>query len=153
MEKKKQDLTPLMALERMRKYCDYQERCHREVRTKLLELKVYGIDLEEVISSLIQEGYLNEERFAIAFVSGKFRIKRWGRNKIILELKNRDVSEYCIESGLNQIDERDYNKAIRYQIDKAKSMGAKTDFDILQYTMRKGFENSLVKKILSNDTK
>jgi len=150
MEKKKHDLTPKMALDRMRKYCDYQERCHREVRTKLLELKVYGMDLEEVISSLIQEGYLNEERFALAFVSGKFRIKRWGRNKIIQELKKRDVSDYCIESGLSQIDESEYIKAIRYQIDKAKSLGAKTDFDILQYTMRKGFENSLVREVMVN---
>ncbi len=151
MEKKKKELTPQMALERMRKYCDYQERCHRELRSKLLELKIYGMDLEEIMSTLIQEGYLNEVRFAIAFVSGKFRIKRWGRNKIIQELKKRDISDYCIESAIGQIDESEYNKTIRYQIEKAKSLGAKTDFDIMLYTIRKGFENSLVKQMLLID--
>ena len=148
MEKKQVHLTPEMALQKMRKYCDYQERCHQDVRSKLLELQVYGSGLEETMSALIQEGYLNEERFAKAFVSGKFRIKRWGKNKIRQELKARHVSDYCIQSGLNQIDDEDYNRTIIYNIDKAISSGSKTKHDILQYTYRKGFEGDLVSEIL-----
>lgn len=80
MKNFKQSLTPMMAMVKLRKYCDYQERCHQEVRNKLLELGVYGMDLEEVITQLIQEGHLNEERYAKSFVRGKFRIKRSGEN-------------------------------------------------------------------------
>lgn len=148
MEKKPVKLTPEMALQRLRKYCDYQERCHSEVRNKLIELQVYGSDLEEIMSTLIQEGHLNEERFAKAFVSGKFRIKRWGKNKITQELKSRNVSDYCIESGLSQIDEDDYYSAIIYNIEKAISGGAKSEYDIIQYTYRKGFEGGLVKQVI-----
>jgi regulatory protein len=66
---------------KLRHYCAYQERCHEEVRTKLLSLKIYGSDLEEIINKLIEDDFLNEERFAKAYAGGKFRIKKWGRER------------------------------------------------------------------------
>lgn len=148
MKNFKQSVTPMMAMVKLRKYCDYQDRCHQEVRNKLLELGVYGMDLEEVITQLIQEGYLNEERYSKSFVRGKFRIKRWGRIKLIHELKKKNISSYCIQSGLEEIDEDEYRQAITYNIEKARAAGHLSDFDILQYTARKGFESELVKSLL-----
>lgn len=148
--KNNNSLTPMMAMLRMRKYCDYQERCHQEVRTKLLELGVYGMDLEEVISQLIQEGLLNEERFARSYARGKFRIKKWGRMKIARQLKTKNVSEYCIKAGLEEIDEEEYYQTILYNIQKAKSSGKSSEYDIVQYMLAKGFESSLVKEALKD---
>ena len=97
-------------LNKLRHYCAYQERCHEEVRTKLLSLKVYGDGLEEIINQLISEDFLNEERFAKAYAGGKFRMKKWGRGKIIQGLKARKISDYCIKQGMSEIPEEDYQK-------------------------------------------
>lgn len=97
------------ALVKLQRYCAYQERCHQEVRNKLVGLKVYGDDLEDVISELISEGFLNEERYARAFVRGKSRIKRWGRIKIQAHLKSKQISDYCIRKGFEELD-YDQNK-------------------------------------------
>lgn len=96
------------ALALMQKYCVYQDRCHSEVRTRLIEHQVYGDELEEIISSLIADNFLNEERFATAFATGKCKIKRWGRVKIRQELKRRQISEYCIKKALRSLDHETY---------------------------------------------
>ena len=75
-------MTKEEALDKMQRYCGYQDRCHQEVRTKLLTLKIYGDLLEEIMSDLISEGYLNEERFARNYARGKYRIKGWGKIKL-----------------------------------------------------------------------
>jgi regulatory protein len=150
MKYQKSTLTPMMALEKLKKYCDYQDRCHQEDRNKLLELGVYGSDLEEVITSLIQEGFLNEERYAKSFVRGKFRIKRWGKIKITYELKKKNISSYCIGSGLEEIEDDDYLDAISFNIQKAMDKGITSDFEIIQYTTRKGFEPKLVVEFLKH---
>ncbi|MFT4761020.1 MAG: regulatory protein, partial [Saprospiraceae bacterium] len=67
------------ALDRMQKYCAYQDRCHKEVRSKLFEIGMYGDDLENIIVKLIEEKFLDEQRFATAYAGGKFRLKKWGR--------------------------------------------------------------------------
>ena len=100
------------ALAKLQRYCAYQERCHNEVRTKLLDIKCYGDTLEEVISALIQEDFLNEQRFAETFTSGKYRLKSWGRNKIKQALKKKYVSDYCIRKGLASIDEVEYMETL-----------------------------------------
>jgi len=97
-----------LALAKLQKYCVYQDRCHSEARTKLLKLKVYGDDLENVMSELIQEDFLNEERFARSFVRGKYRMKKWGRDKIRMELKKKSISAYCIKKGMEEIEEDTY---------------------------------------------
>lgn len=98
--------------EQIKHYCAYQERSHKEVRTKLLNLDVYGDDLEELIHLLIQENFLNEERYAVAYAGGKFRIKKWGKLKIKQGLKSQNVSEYCITKALKEIEDADYQTTI-----------------------------------------
>jgi len=109
----KKILTKEQALQKLKQYCAYQERCHQEVKEKLYSLGVWKRDHDEIIATLIEENYLNEERFAIAYAGGKYRIKSWGRVKIKYELKQKQVSEYCIKKALKQIDETDYVATLR----------------------------------------
>ncbi|MGE5105942.1 MAG: regulatory protein RecX, partial [Sphingobacteriales bacterium] len=112
MQYKKQ-LTKEQALQKLRHYCGYQERSHAEVKEKLYSFGLHKQEVEESISQLIEEEYLNEERFAKAFASGKFRIKQWGRIKIKYELKQKQVSDYCIRKAIDAIEEEDYLKTLR----------------------------------------
>jgi regulatory protein len=105
-------LSKEQALQKLRHYCSYQERCHAEVKEKLYSFGLYKQVVEECISQLIEENYLNEERFAVAFAGGKFRIKHWGRKKIQQELKQKRVSEYCIRKALQEIDQEQYIKTL-----------------------------------------
>lgn len=108
----KKRLTPHAALLSLQGYCAYQDRCHEEVRSRLKELGVWGDDAEQIIVDLIEEDFLNEERFATSFARGKFRMKSWGKTRIILELKKRKISEYCIKQGLLEIDDDEYIQTI-----------------------------------------
>ena len=105
-------LTQKQALLKAASYCAYQERCHTEVEAKLAEWGFFGIDAQQVIIQLIEQNYLNEERFAKAFAGGKFRVKSWGRQKIIRELKLRKISPYCIQQALQEIDEAEYESRL-----------------------------------------
>src|SRR3990170_4529848 len=101
-------LTPREAREKIQRYCAYQERSHREVRNKLHEFGLYRKDVDEIISDLITDGFLNEERFAKAFAGGKFRMKKWGRIKISHALEAKGISQNCIRIGLKEIEEASY---------------------------------------------
>ncbi len=101
-------LTEEEALQKLRHYCAYQERCHQEVREKLYGFGLRKPAVEALLGQLIEEDYLNEERFALQFAGGKFRMKSWGRNRIVNELKQRQVSAYCIKKALKEIREEDY---------------------------------------------
>jgi regulatory protein len=147
--------TKEQALQKLQRYCAYQERCHREVRSKLLELGVRGMALEEVIVSLIDEGYLNEQRFAEAYARGKFRIKGWGRVKIAISLRQKGVSDYCVNKGLEQIDEDDYLVTLQSMAQKKfASLGGNCDLPtrlkLEKYIVGKGFERNLVIICLQN---
>ena len=85
------------ALKKIKHYCAYQERCHSEVKEKLYSFGLYKQQVENILSKLIEDNYLNEERFAIAFAGGKFRMKHWGRKKIEYELRQKQVSTFCIK--------------------------------------------------------
>src|SRR6476619_6401763 len=87
----KKQLTKEQALQKLKHYCSYQDRCHHEVKEKLYSLGVRRSDHDEIIATLIEQEYLNEERFAIAFAGGRFRVKEWGRVKIKYELKQKQV--------------------------------------------------------------
>lgn len=142
-----------VALEKLRHYCAYQDRCHQEVRSKLLSLKVYGDELEDIMGALISEDFLNEERFARSFARGKFRMKRWGRIKIKQELKKRKISDYCIRKGMSEIEEEAYEQTIVDLIEKYQKANPKIDKrHVVQKTLahlqRKGFETNLVLKEL-----
>jgi len=99
-------------LEKARAYCAYQERSQQEVRDKLYDWGLHRTEVEQCIAELVSENYLNEQRFAIAYAGGKFRIKEWGRIKIKLALKQKKVSEYCIKKALEEINARDYKRTL-----------------------------------------
>ncbi len=150
----KKSLTKEQALQKLKHYCAYQERAHSEVKEKLYDLGVWKKDHDEIISTLIEENYLNEERFAIAFTGGKWRVKHWGRVKIKYELKQKQVSEYCIKKAMKQIDEDEYMAVLQKLADE-RYASLKSD----QYMVRKkktmdflvarGFETDLVRKAVA----
>jgi len=140
-------------LERAKRYCAYQERCHSEVRSKLIEWKVYGDDLEEIIVALIEENFLNEERFAKAYVSGKFNINHWGRNKIKQGLKLKQISEYCIRKGLEVIREEEYLKTIKNLLEKrSREKKTHSSFQLSQYLQSRGFEYNIISKVMEHES-
>ena len=91
---------PHLALLKMQSWCAYQERCQHDARNKLYELGLWPEAVENIIVKLIEENFINEERFAIQFAKGKFNIKKWGRIKIKQELKQKRVSDYCLKKAL-----------------------------------------------------
>jgi len=136
------------------RYCAYRERCQQEVRRKLLDLGASTAQSDEVLAELIGLGFVNEERFAQLYAGGKFRQKRWGRNKIRAELRKRDLTEYCIEKGLNEIEEEDYTKTLRAHIARKRrevKKGNKAEIDqkIGRYCIQKGYEASLVWELIA----
>ena len=150
----KKILTKEQALQKLKQYCAYQERCHREVKEKLYALGVWKRDHDEIIATLIEENYLNEERFAIAYAGGKFRIKGWGRVKIKYELKQKRVSEYCIKKALKQIDESNYiDKLTKLAIEKYQSRKGEQYLirkkKTIDYLVGRGFELDLINFVIS----
>jgi regulatory protein len=139
-------------------FCAYQERTHNEVRKRLADWQVYGEEAEEMIILLIEENFLNEERFAKAFAGGKFRIKKWGRNRILQELKIRGLSTYCIKQGLKEIDDHEYLNTIEsLLLKKIESLSSEPNDYIrkrkaAEYLIRKGFESQLVYDTLNEVT-
>jgi regulatory protein len=154
----KKYLTKEQALQKLKHFCAYQERCHSEVKEKLFNLGIWKKDHDEIISNLIEENYLNEERFAIAFAGGRFRIKHWGRVKIKYELKQKQVSEYSIKKALKQIDEGDYLKTL-YKLAKEKYASLKNEQYLIRkkktmdYLQGKGFEIELINTVIEKPTK
>ncbi len=150
----KKHLTKEQALQKLKHYCAYQERSHSEVKEKLYSLGVWKKDHDEITATLIEENYLNEERFAIAFAGGRFRIKQWGRVKIKYELKQKQVSEYCIKKALKQIEEEDYIKTLN-KLAKEKYASLKTEQWMIRkkktmdYLVGKGFESPLITTVLN----
>jgi regulatory protein len=142
-------LTREQAIQKLRHYCAYQERCHAEVKDKLYELGVRKLDHDEIIASLIEDNFLNEERFAMAFARGKFRMKQWGRTKIKYELKQKKISEYCIRKALLAIPEDEYDRTLKNLI-RGKYESLKNEQWLVRkkktidHLLRKGFESELV---------
>lgn len=152
----KKHLTKEQALQKLKHYCAYQERCHQEVKEKLFQLGIWKHDHDEIIATLIEENYLNEERFAIAFAGGKFRVKHWGRVKIKYELKQKQVSEYCIKKALKQIDEEEYVQQLKKLADEKYSSLKAEQYLVrkkktMDYLVARGFEIDLVRKQLEAD--
>jgi regulatory protein len=151
-----QKLTPNQAAPKIKQYCAYQERSHSEVKDKLYGYGLSKNDIDEIISKLIEEDYLNQERFAIHFAGGKFRIKQWGKVKIKYVLKQKQVSEYCIKKALAAIDNSDYKKTL-YKLADAKIATLKSEKNIFikkrklqDHLMQKGYEMDLVKLIVND---
>lgn len=135
-------------------YCTYRERSQQEVRDKLYEWHLRSNDVENMIADLISAGFLNEERFARAYCGGKFRINGWGKNKIRNGLIQKKVSPKCIELGLSEISEKDYNMELK-KILSAKLKGVSKK-ELMQqrhkaarFAIGKGYESEKVWSILS----
>jgi regulatory protein len=150
----KKFLTKEQALQKLRQYCTYQERSHYEVQQKLWDLGVRRADHNEIISKLIEEDYLNEERFAKAFAGGKFRMKDWGRKKIYYALKERQVSEYSIKKAMKEIDDEDYKKVLKELAEKKYASLKEEQYLVrkkktIDYLFQKGYEADLVMKVVN----
>ena len=153
MFKPKSTATPEQAFMKLKHYCGYQERCHYEVKEKLYSLGLRKSDVEQLISRLIEENYLNEERFAQQFAGGYFRQKKWGINKIVYALRHKKVSEYNIKKGIKTIDQVEYNKVAEKLIrakwllpKKEQYMNRETK--TMAYLLQKGYDAGLVQTII-----
>jgi len=148
-------LTKEQAFQKAKHYCGYQERSHNEVKEKLYSLGLWKKDVEETISKLIEENYLNEERYAIAFAGGKFRMKHWGKVKIKYELQQKKISAYCIKKAMKEIDEDAYKKTFsKLAAQKWKSLKSEKNIFIRKrktqdYLMQKGFEHELINEFFA----
>lgn len=143
------------AIQKLKHYCAYQERCHKEVREKLYSLGQWRDEVDEITAKLIEEGYLNEERFAIQFAGGRFRMKQWGRKKIETALKEKQVSPYCIKKAMKQIDEDDYTATLqKLAADKWSTLKSEKNIFIKMrkcsdYLLQKGYEHELIKEAIA----
>lgn len=137
------------ALQKLQRYCAYQDRCHQEVRQQLRDMNVYPDWREEIIVALIEENFLNEERFACSYVRGKFRMKQWGRVRIKQELRRRNISDYCIRKGLAEIEEPRYQETLRELIMKKGDRTEAANLwvfrnKVARFVINKGYEPALV---------
>ncbi len=147
-------LTKEQALQKLRQYCAYQERSHYEVQQKMWDLGVRRAEHDELTAALIEDDYLNEERFAVQYAGGKFRMKQWGKKKIQYGLKEKQVSEYNIRKALKTIDTDAYEQTLaklaeqkyaslrgeQYLVRKKKTQ---------DFLLQRGFEIELINKVLS----
>jgi regulatory protein len=151
----KKHLTKEQAIMKLRQYCAYQERSHSEVVQKLWELGVWKQDHDEIIASLIEDDYLNEERFAKAFVGGKFRMKDWGRKRIYYGLKEKGVGDYLIKKAMKEIDEEAYHKTLRELAEKKWGSLKGEQYLVrkkktVDYLLQKGFEPELATGVINS---
>ena len=141
--------TLAQAQKKLEYYCAYQERCHKDVIAKLKTLGMIPSVIDKIISELIKANYLNETRFTQSFVRGKFRIKKWGKNRILQELKVRDISSFNIKLGMKEISDDNYQKTFYELFEKRRrevKQLTKTEQKkkILSYMSYRGWENSKI---------
>ena len=138
---------------KMEAYCAYQDRCHKEVEERLREYDLIPEAREMILLHLLEEGFLNEERFARSFARGRFRMKKWGRKRIEKELLSRDISSYNIKQGLSEIDPDDYQRTLvelaekKYQQTTEKHPLRKRK-KVADFLLRRGFESQKIYAIL-----
>ena len=149
MKNKRLTYTVEEAKKKLEYYCSYQDRCHTEVEKKLYEMNMIPLAQEAITLHLIENNFLNEERFSRSFARGKFRIKKWGKQRIIRELKQRNVSKYNIEIALKEIDQEEYLKVL-YELTQKKwdTILERNQFKkrkkITDFLLRQGFESDLI---------
>lgn len=137
------------AQKKLEHYCAYQERCHKDVREKLRDMRMIPEAIDTIIVKLIEDNYLNEERFAKTFVRGKFRIKKWGKIRLVRELKMREISKYSIDKALNEIDEDDYwetlDNLVKKRINQVNENNRyKKKRKVADYLLYRGWEPHLI---------
>lgn len=137
------------ALKKMERYCSYQERCHKEVTQKLHGMRMIPDVIDHIVVNLMQNNFLNEERYAKAFVSGKFRIKKWGKHRLTRELKQRDIGKTLITMALQTISDVEYLETFHALAEKkAESITEKNVLKkkkkLADYLFYRGWESHLV---------
>jgi len=138
----------------IQQYCQYQERCHQQVRDKLYSLGANTEEVECLIATLIEKDLLNEQRFANAYTRGHFINKKWGRIKIKYALKQLKVSDFCISKSMKEIKDQDYENVLKGLVEKknkdykATTITWQRKAKIQQYLLQKGYENELIKEQL-----
>lgn len=137
------------ALAKIQRYCAYQERSHKEVKTKLYDYGLYSTQVDEIVSQLITDGFLNEERFAKAYAGGKFRMKKWGKLKIKNELEFLGLTKNCIQRGLKEIEATDYSKTLKALIKKKSGQSKEENLfkkrdKVARFVIGKGYEPDMV---------
>ncbi|MFN3917391.1 MAG: regulatory protein RecX [Flavobacteriales bacterium] len=146
-------LTVNQAREKIQRYCAYRERCQYEVREKLFSFGLHTNEVESLMAELIIGNFLNEERFARAYCSGKFRIKKWGKNKIKSNLKGLRIPDYLIKSGLTEIDGDEYFSTLCALVKKKFSSVTGAEWQrklkTIAFLNGKGFETDLIKDAFS----
>jgi len=152
----KKDWSLEQAKEKMTTFCAYQERCLWDARRKLNEKGIKkDEDQDEILDFLIEDGYIDEERFVMSFCRGKFNMKKWGKGRIRRELAFRDISKSLIEKGLMEIDEVAYYDSLLNQVEKKWEQSKESDsfkkrFKIVGYLMQKGYEKDLIEEAIEN---
>jgi regulatory protein len=139
---------------KMEYYCVYQDRCHQEVERKMTEYQLIPEAKEKILLHLMQHNFLNEERFSRSFARGKFRIKNWGKQRIVRELKNKNISNYNIKSALKEINEDEYLQTIyRITENRNNSITEKNIYKrkkkLQDFLLRKGYEYDLIFKTVN----
>ena len=147
--KPQQSVTLTEALRKMEHYCAYQDRCHKEVEDKLYSMKLIPEAKEKIILHLIEHNFLNEERFAKSFARGKHSIKKWGKQRITQELKQRNISAFLIKSALNEIDSEEYLSTFHQLAEKKNSLISETNVHkrrkkLIAYLQYRGWESNLI---------
>ena len=137
------------AIKKLEYYCTYQDRCHKEVILKLQQLHMIPLAIDTIVSHLIENNFLNEERFSKSFARGKFNIKKWGKQRIVRELKMRDISKFNIDTALKEISYDDYIHTFNLlsekrfsQIKEANPLKKKKK--LVDYLLYRGWEPHLV---------
>ena len=148
-------LTKSIAIPKIKHYCSYQERCHSEVKEKLYGFGLNRAEVDELMSMLVEENYLNEERFAIQYAGGKFRMNHWGRNKIKQGLKQKHISDYCIKKAMKEIEEDEYLKLLN-KLFEQKLATLKSEKNIFikkrklqDFLLQRGFESELISEAIT----
>ena len=149
----KNRLTKEQALDKIKYYCSYQERCHSEVKDKLYSYGLRKKEAEEIIAEMIENNYLNEERFAVQFAGGKFRMKQWGRKKIQYELQQKGVNDFIIKIALKEIDEEKYFETLQ-KLAQTKWNALNVENNLVRqsktnaWLLQKGYEQSLISQVI-----
>lgn len=148
-QKPQQSITLTEALRKMEHYCVYQDRCHKEVEDKLYTMKLIPEAKEKIILHLIEHNFLNEERFAKSFARGKFNIKKWGKQRIMLELKQRNISTYLIKNAIKEIDFKDYINTFHALAEKKNASISEANVykkrkKLIAYLQYRGWESDLI---------
>ena len=141
--------------QKIAQYCVYQDRCHKEVEEKIKSFDLIPEAREMILLNLMKDNFLNEERFAKSFARGKFRIKHWGKNRIVNELKMRDISPYNIKTALKEIDDKEYINTIYKITENRNNVISETNHYkrkkiLIDFLLRKGFETDLIFKTIDD---